>query len=187
MYSGYIVQHYVSSSLRVKTIVSFYSFYIDYANVEGLFAIQSFILRRICPKLKWIWQWKMPERQMLHWYWGRVWMYNLLPRYPTKPWKTPTGRYANRIGEWKNNIFLSVYYLHLLYLIYLLSSFQFFIVNLQRTPYDSKASLKVYAKTDEFMALLLKELNMDHSVDTKYDHLEYIIGLELAEKRKEQV
>jgi len=34
------------------------------------------------------------------------------------------------------------------------------IVNLQKTPYDHEADVKIYSKTDEFMKLLLTELDL---------------------------
>jgi len=45
-----------------------------------------------------------------------------------------------------------------------------FIVNLQRTPYDDVVTNKIYSKTDEFMHLLMQELNIDE-FDLSYDHL----------------
>jgi NAD-dependent SIR2 family protein deacetylase len=37
---------------------------------------------------------------------------------------------------------------------------QVVIVNLQRTPYDHKADVRIFARTDDFMRLLMKELQM---------------------------
>jgi len=34
------------------------------------------------------------------------------------------------------------------------------IINLQKTPYDHEAAVKISVKTDEFMKLLLKELSL---------------------------
>jgi hypothetical protein len=48
------------------------------------------------------------------------------------------------------------------------------IVNLQKTPYDSRCHLKVYAKCDEFMKLVLAELGIENELDTSYDHLKYL-------------
>lgn len=45
---------------------------------------------------------------------------------------------------------------------------QMFIVNLQRTPYDEFATVKLHAKTDDFMHALMMELN-ETSFDTTYD------------------
>lgn len=45
------------------------------------------------------------------------------------------------------------------------------LVNLQKTIYDPLLTLKVYGKTDEFLALLTAELGMD-SFDTTYDRLQ---------------
>jgi len=40
------------------------------------------------------------------------------------------------------------------------------IVNLQKTPYDSEAAMLVRCTTDDFMTLLLQELNVEHLVST---------------------
>jgi hypothetical protein len=47
------------------------------------------------------------------------------------------------------------------------------IVNLQRTPYDEFATLKVHAKTDEFMFALMKELGIEQ-FDVQYDHCAFL-------------
>jgi len=60
-----------------------------------------------------------------------------------------------------------------------------FIVNLQRTPYDGQATLKVYATTDIFMDLLMKELNQS-KFDTEYDHCLVLAAQEAAEERKKK-
>eukprot|EP00026_Physarum_polycephalum_P006426 Phypoly_transcript_06468.p1 GENE.Phypoly_transcript_06468~~Phypoly_transcript_06468.p1 ORF type:complete len:554 (+),score=76.17 Phypoly_transcript_06468:75-1736(+) len=44
------------------------------------------------------------------------------------------------------------------------------IVNLQKTPYDSAASVRIYAKTDVFMNLLLEELGVNE-LDTATDKI----------------
>jgi len=59
------------------------------------------------------------------------------------------------------------------------------IVNLQRTPYDGVATLKVYAKTDLFMTLLMKELGIPE-FNTTYDHLEELKRQELDHERKQE-
>jgi hypothetical protein len=46
-------------------------------------------------------------------------------------------------------------------------------VNLQITPYDGVASVKVHAKTDAFMSLLMKELG-EEEFDMQYDHLDFL-------------
>jgi len=51
------------------------------------------------------------------------------------------------------------------------------IVNLQVTPYDDVASLRIYAKTDKFMELLMKELELE-KFDLKYDSVAYLKALE---------
>jgi mono-ADP-ribosyltransferase sirtuin 6 len=56
---------------------------------------------------------------------------------------------------------------------------QLFIVNLQRTPYDEFATLKIYAKTDDFMFALMKELG-DEEFNMNYDHC---VTLATQEKR----
>lgn len=43
-----------------------------------------------------------------------------------------------------------------------------FIVNLQRTPYDQFADIKVYARTDDFSVALMKELGASE-FDLSYD------------------
>jgi len=35
------------------------------------------------------------------------------------------------------------------------------ICNLQKTPYDDQAAIRIYAKTDTVMKLLLQELNVE--------------------------
>ena len=47
---------------------------------------------------------------------------------------------------------------------------QLVIVNLQRTPYDHLSSIRVFAKTDEFMALLMTELGYT-DFDREFDCL----------------
>ena len=48
---------------------------------------------------------------------------------------------------------------------------QLVIVTLQHTPYDRDCFEKVYCKTDEFMQLLMKELQMD-KFDTSFELLD---------------
>lgn len=45
------------------------------------------------------------------------------------------------------------------------------LVNLQRTPYDHLCALRVFARTDRFMELLLDELNLLQQLDTSFDAL----------------
>lgn len=52
-----------------------------------------------------------------------------------------------------------------------------FIVNLQRTPYDEFATLKIYAKTDDFMLALMQELGHT-DFDQTYDHCVTLAQLE---------
>lgn len=47
------------------------------------------------------------------------------------------------------------------------------IVTLQHTPYDEDCFVKIYAKTDDFMKALMKELEIE-TFDTTYDHLEHL-------------
>jgi len=54
---------------------------------------------------------------------------------------------------------------------------KFFIVNLQRTPYDSVATLHVFGKTDQFMELLMKELGKEQ-FDQEYDHVQVLKQIE---------
>jgi len=57
------------------------------------------------------------------------------------------------------------------------------IVNLQRTPYDDRCSLKIYAKVDDFMRLLLSELNIkEEDVDFKFDLVPELERREAAEE-----
>jgi len=60
-----------------------------------------------------------------------------------------------------------------------------FIVNLQRTPYDNVASAKIYAKTDDFMVALMKELNLTN-FDTTYDHCKFLVEKEMEEEEKKK-
>lgn len=55
-------------------------------------------------------------------------------------------------------------------------------MNLQITPYDGAATLKVHAKTDEFMTLLMQELGMD-GFDRTYDHLDFLAEEEYVRNR----
>jgi len=45
------------------------------------------------------------------------------------------------------------------------------IVNLQKTPFDSDARVRVFAKTDEFMRYVMEELGELDSIDTTFDAL----------------
>jgi len=45
------------------------------------------------------------------------------------------------------------------------------IVNLQKTPYDDKCALRIFAKVDEVMQLLLNELNLEIPSFEPLDHL----------------
>ena len=49
---------------------------------------------------------------------------------------------------------------------------QMFIVNLQQTPYDESAIIKLYARTDQFMKLVMQELQLHDEVDETYDELQ---------------
>lgn len=49
---------------------------------------------------------------------------------------------------------------------------KFVLVNIQKTPYDEETTLKVYAKTDDFMKLLMHELGIEQ-FDQTYDHTMY--------------
>jgi hypothetical protein len=44
-----------------------------------------------------------------------------------------------------------------------------FIVNLQETPYDDEATIKVHCRTDEFMLELMRELGLEKDVELDYD------------------
>eukprot|EP01102_Stenamoeba_stenopodia_P010968 TRINITY_DN3350_c0_g2_i1.p1 TRINITY_DN3350_c0_g2~~TRINITY_DN3350_c0_g2_i1.p1 ORF type:complete len:538 (-),score=151.11 TRINITY_DN3350_c0_g2_i1:927-2540(-) len=57
-----------------------------------------------------------------------------------------------------------------------------YIVNLQRTPYDSTATTKVYANTDKFMSFLIDQLGITE-VDMSYD---LIIEMKEQEEREEE-
>lgn len=46
---------------------------------------------------------------------------------------------------------------------------QLFIVNLQKTPYDMHATVRVFARTDAFMQILLTELGVDPAMDRSID------------------
>lgn len=47
------------------------------------------------------------------------------------------------------------------------------IVTLQHTPYDDECFVKLYAKTDDFMKALMKELGIEE-FDQTYDHLQHL-------------
>eukprot|EP01114_Cavostelium_apophysatum_P018816 TRINITY_DN5906_c0_g1_i3.p1 TRINITY_DN5906_c0_g1~~TRINITY_DN5906_c0_g1_i3.p1 ORF type:complete len:547 (-),score=122.31 TRINITY_DN5906_c0_g1_i3:40-1680(-) len=57
------------------------------------------------------------------------------------------------------------------------------IVNLQRTPFDDIASVKIHAKSDHFFELLMKELGYE-DFDLTYDH---VLHLKEEELRQEQL
>jgi len=44
------------------------------------------------------------------------------------------------------------------------------IVNLQKTPYDENCALRIFAKVDDVMDLLLKELNIEIQPFEPLDH-----------------
>jgi NAD-dependent SIR2 family protein deacetylase len=56
------------------------------------------------------------------------------------------------------------------------------IVNLQKTPYDSEASMLVRCTTDDFMTLLLQELNVEHIISTPTGMVYQLRGREHIEK-----
>ena len=65
----------------------------------------------------------------------------------------------------------------------ILTSAQLIIVNLQRTPYDEAATLRVFSKTDLFMHLLMKHLGIE-TFDTEYDAITIMRQQIAAEERK---
>lgn len=48
-------------------------------------------------------------------------------------------------------------------MINLLFIHQLVIINLQKTPFDSLASIRIFGKTDDVMKLLMEELNIEVS------------------------
>jgi len=62
---------------------------------------------------------------------------------------------------------------------------QVFLVNLQCTPIDHFVTKKIYTETDEFMQLLMKELEIEN-FNQSYDHLNTLLAEEKAVENKKK-